>query len=113
MRESDGLQLPERAVHLGRLRRQLGDLSRSGKLVAQRSKLRATLERTLEHCKSLRLHLVENPSGKSARVFRLGSVCVGTHVMGDATGKLLRDGEILDDMAGRRLRKESIRSSSW
>ena len=44
----DLVQLPERAVHLGYLRRQSDAFSREGTTFAQRSKLRATPGRTVE-----------------------------------------------------------------
>ena len=66
------VQFPELSAHLGHPRRQQGDFSRRGQPFAPRSKVRATPRRIVENSESNRLHLVENTSGKSARVLRLG-----------------------------------------
>ena len=60
------------SVHLGHPRRLSGDLhwKHNSKI-----KQRATPKWALENCESHRLHLVENPSRKSARVLRLSFAC--------------------------------------
>ena len=67
-----------RLVQLGYPRRQSGDFSRGGQLFSPKSKHRAISERPFQISDCHRIHHVENPSGKSARILSLfvcGNAC--------------------------------------
>ena len=80
---SDGTQLPERSIHLGRPRRQSGDIGRRRKPLAPRSKFRASPEENVEKSESNRPNIGRRCIKQKITCSRTQCLCVGTQVMCD------------------------------